>query len=204
MIQHVASRGEGKMVAEKGIRRIFMDLLYGTIIGSALRAVIPTTLDAKFWFSLFLIFMIMEDLFLYHGDVAPENKSSRGLSFFSMVTEVTILVFWFFCFQAFQADSWLFAIYLALFSFQKTLGGLLNCIVTGAVATIKFVRELAFLATAATALIIYFYHGGKNPDQMPMNLLFIGIVWAVQTVVWWFASLQFRVAQGDSLIKTDI
>jgi len=192
------------MAANAGIRRIFMDLFYAAIISNALQVMAPANLDAKFWFSIFLVAVIVEDLFLYYGDVAPENTGSKGLSFFGMFTEVSILVLWYFAFQAFQADSWIFAVYLALFSFQKMLAGLLNCLVSGGIFSLKFLRELIFLMTLGTAVTEYFNHEHAKPVEDSPQLLIIAGVWCVQTLLWWLASLRYRSSDGSPLVQDKI
>ncbi len=184
------------------MRTRFMDLFYAVIVGNALQAMNPTNLDVKLWFSLFLLLIILEDFFLYYGDVAPENASITGISFFNMMIEISILIFWYFAFLAFQRDSWLFAVFLGLFSFQKSFAGFLNCLVSRSLVSLKFIRELMFLATVVTAGYAYSNQDDPAPHQAIIQLITIGSIWLCQTALWWLSSLLFRSKTGGTVVLT--
>lgn len=163
-----------------------MDVLYAAVIGDSLQLIDSSKLGSTFWFSLFLIVVILEDFALYYADVAPDNPAHTGVSFFGMLSEIAILTTWLFCFQSFVDDkAGIFLLYLGLFFLLKSLAGFLNCLALKCLVSLKFLRELVFLATTSTVAWIYLYQGPTICYQRPIFLALIVGVWIAQTLTWW-------------------
>lgn len=175
-----------------GIRLRFIGLLYAVIIGGSMQTLQPHQVDLMFVFSLFLLIVTLEDFFVYYTDVAPSNTEADGLSFFAMLTEVTILSTWFFAYLSFTAESWMFALYFAIFNGLKSLGGFINCAISREILTLKFARELVFLAAGALALWVFLEPPSSRPTEAPLHLAALAAVWLAQTVVWWLATAVVR------------
>ena len=183
-----------------GIRLRFMDLLYAAVIGNSLQLINPSSLGASFLFSLFLLLVIIEDFFLYYADVAPENPDAEGLSFLGMLSEVTVLGAWSFAFQAFASGSWNFVLFLFIFFILKTLAGFVNCAVSKSLFSLKFARELLFLATAGVLVWIWLQKPALAPAQSESLLAILAGTWLVQTILWWAITKFFRTRDGKKAI----
>ena len=183
-----------------GIRLRFMDLLYAAVIGNSLQLLEPQVLDAKFFFGIFLLIVILEDFFLYYADVAPENSEAEGLSFLGMLSEIAVLSTWFFAFEAFSKDKWIFAGFLAAFFFLKVWSGFINCMQTKVLKSVKFARELLFLISVFLLVWIMVLNPETSPSDSRNILLWIGVSWLIQTISWWGVTKVFRSREGQKAI----
>lgn len=168
------------------IRLRFMDLLYAAIIGNALQQLHPEAMDVRLFFGLFLILVILEDFFLYHVDVAPNNSGVEGARFIGLVFEVSILILWLFSFMAFanSANNRVFLLYIAGFFTLKTVAGLVNCLNERIFFSLSFVRELLFVV--CPVIIFCMWLGLPATGRVPSHvLLVIVILWLSQAVTWW-------------------
>jgi hypothetical protein len=106
-------------------RTLFVDFLYAIVVAVSISRISVDMLSIRsveLWGLLFLLYVFLEDFYLYHKEVAPFLKEGPpGAK--SLLLEVAIVMSWYLSQTAFPKKIGMFAGFLALFYGLKIVGG---------------------------------------------------------------------------------
>ena len=81
-------------VAREYKRLIFLVFMYAVVVGSAFEHLDASIISFKFLFIIFMIVIILEDLYLFHIEISPYEDRTKPISLISLCFEIGILIAW--------------------------------------------------------------------------------------------------------------
>ena len=136
----------------------FVDFLFAVTVGSAFSNLGNINLDSnpmEFIVLCFLIFIVLEDYYLYHIHVVSTvRETSTSVDFFILIAEVSILLSWYLSCTFATKSHHIYALYsLAAFSFFKFAAGSIHWGIHPENIDWRFYRYFAFLILPAVIIL---------------------------------------------------
>jgi hypothetical protein len=173
-------------------QQTFADFIYAVVVGVAFSDIDLFAASTEIFATFFLLFVVLEDFFLYQTEVKPYIDIFNFTSFNSLLFEVSILLCWFLAFLLRSKAPEVSLMFFALFFFFKWLASVKH--LKSAPRRWVIHRDHVFLVcvVAATTLsrarVPYVLIG----THIDAKWVILAGIWFVQTMVWWEAVKYYR------------
>ena len=171
--------------SSSGGQQTFADFIYAVVIGVAFSDIELLSTPAVLGITFFLLFVVLEDFFLYQTQVKPHIDIFNFTSFSSLLFEVSILLSWFLSFLARVKSDHIAFSFFALFFFFKWFASMKH--LKNAPQKWVIHRDHLFLISVLTGITFSIV---KIPyatiwGEIPINWILTALLWLAQTLAWW-------------------
>lgn len=171
-------------IDEAYTRRKFVDFIDAIVIGSVFSSIAPLEPSFRFFGMLFLLFVILEDFYLAHTQLATHQAPTIALRFLPLVIELAISLSWYLAAIAFPENKDAFLVAFSCFFLLKWLAGFAHWSSLRMLSRWQFRRNYLNFVCVAVCLWI-FYSTANTKLQDPRVWLPIALAWAIQATCWW-------------------
>lgn len=171
-------------IDEAYTRRRFVDFIDAIVIGAVFSSIAPLESSFRFFGMLFLLFVILEDFYVAHTQLATFKTPIIALRFFPLVIELAISLSWYLAAMAFPKKKDAFLIAFSCFCFFKWLAGFVHWGSLKMLSNWKFKRNyLNFICVVVCLWVLLM--SGNNKLRRPRVWIPIALAWVTQTASWW-------------------
>lgn len=175
----------------------FADFMYAVVVGVAFSDIRIADPLGVLLPTFFLLFVVVEDFWVYQKEVKPRTDVFTFTSFSSLFFEFSILLAWFLAFLSrTNLITWSLVFFSAFF-FMKWLASTKHLFKAAPSSRWIIHRDHVFLISVILPwLLMLFPHlpmvAIRPHDTLSSAWIVLAVVWLLQTVVWWRLVRHFK------------
>jgi len=172
------------MESYKSSNPLFVDFFYAVVVGSTFSYLTLDNATSIILIRLFMIFVILEDWYVYHRYVISFPTARKKYTIRSFLFEISMLLFWYFSFISIPERLTMFLILYSLFFLTKLYAGISHYMTKQSPITKEAILDFFYLVPAISSFLVYFL-AIKNYCSVTDCYSIVIVFWAVTIVSWW-------------------